>query len=147
MIISNKSCFIGLYYHLVRLLRSTEILTSWLRWPEPSTRCRWAIWRTTSHRCSSLRRPTFKGSLTCLGCSAGIVILLLLLPFELILTTQASQSPVGTLETLICSNGGEHSTHSLIVASLSLSWTSDQGTSLRLNPNGITRIIPRKGAS
>ena len=71
-------CLIRLYCHLVRLLGSTEILTSLLRWPEPSARGRWVIWRTTSHRCSSLRRPTFKGSLACLGCSAGVVILLLL---------------------------------------------------------------------
>ena len=71
-------CLVGLYCHLVRLLGSREILTSLLRWPESRARCRWAIWRTTSHRCSSLGRTTFKGSLACLGYGAGVVILLLL---------------------------------------------------------------------
>ena len=74
----NCGCLVRRYCHLVRLLGSMEILTSLLRWPEPSARCRWAIWRTTSHRCSSLGWTTFKGSLACLGCGAGVVILLLL---------------------------------------------------------------------
>jgi hypothetical protein len=75
------------------------------------------------------------------------LLLLLFSCFEPIITTQTSQRPIGTLKTLVCSDSCIHRTHSVVVASLSFVWASDQGTSLRLHPNSITRIIPRKSAS
>jgi hypothetical protein len=51
----------------------------------------------------------------------SMCLLLLLLPcLEIIITTQASQSLVGALKTLIRSDSCKHSTHSMVIASLSL---------------------------